>query len=41
VYLADPKDYIQPGTVSVFAPNGQIRTQFDVGLIPGAFTFKQ
>ena len=41
VYLADPKNYIQPGTVSVFAPNGQLRTQFDVGLIPGAFAFKR
>ena len=40
VYLSDPKSYIQPGTVSVFAPNGQLRTQFDAGLIPGAFTFK-
>ena len=41
VYLADPKNYIQPGSVSVFAPNGQLRTQFEVGLIPGAFTFKR
>ncbi len=41
VYLADPKNFIQPGTVSVFAPNGQLRTQFDVGLIPGGFAFKR
>jgi YVTN family beta-propeller protein len=41
VYLADPKNFIQPGTVSVYAPNGQLRTQFDVGLIPGAFAFKR
>jgi YVTN family beta-propeller protein len=41
VYLADPKNYIQPGTVAVYAPNGQLRTQFDVGLIPGAFAFKR
>lgn len=41
VYLADPKNYIEPGTVSVFAPNGEVRTQFDVGLIPGAFAFKR
>lgn len=41
VYLADPKNFVQPGTVSVFAPNGQIRIQFDVGIIPGAFTFKR
>jgi YVTN family beta-propeller protein len=41
VYLSDPKNFIQPGTVSVYAPNGQLRTQFDVGLIPGAFAFKR
>jgi hypothetical protein len=41
VYLADPKNFIQPGTVSVFAPGGQLRTQFGVGLIPGAFAFKR
>jgi YVTN family beta-propeller protein len=41
VYLADPRNFVQPGTVSVFAPNGQLRIQFDVGIIPGAFTFKQ
>ncbi len=41
VYLADAKNFIQPGTVSVFAPNGQLRTQFDAGLIPGAFAFKR
>ncbi len=41
VYLADPKNYVGPGTVSVFAPNGELRVQFDVGIIPGAFTFKR
>jgi YVTN family beta-propeller protein len=41
VYLADPKNFVQPGTVSVFAPNGQIRVQFDAGIIPGAFAFKR
>ena len=41
VYLADPKDYTQPGTVSVFAPDGSMRIQFSVGIIPGAFAFKQ
>lgn len=41
VYLADAKNYIQPGTVSVFAPNGQLRIQFDVGIIPGALAFKR
>jgi YVTN family beta-propeller protein len=41
VYLADPKDYTQPGTVSVYAPDGSLRIQFNVGIIPGAFAFKQ
>ena len=41
VYLADAKNYVQPGTVSVTAPNGQLRVQFDVGIIPGAFAFKR
>lgn len=41
VYLSDPKTYVQPGTVFVYAPNGQLRTQFDPGLIPGGFAFKR
>ncbi len=40
VYLADPKNYVQPGTISVFAPNGELRIRFDAGIIPGAFAFK-
>ncbi len=41
VYLADAKNYIQPGTVFVYAADGRLRTQFEVGLIPGAFAFKR
>jgi hypothetical protein len=41
VYLTDPKTYVQPGTVYVYAPNGQLRNQFDTGLIPGSFAFKR
>jgi hypothetical protein len=41
VYLSDPKTYVQPGTVYVYAPNGQLRNQFDAGLIPGSFAFKR
>jgi DNA-binding beta-propeller fold protein YncE len=41
VYLADPKNYVQPGTVYVYAPNGQLRNQFEVGIIPGNFAFKR
>ena len=40
VYLADAGNFTGPGTVSVFAPNGQLRTTFLVGIIPGAFAFK-
>jgi len=41
VYLADAKQYVQPGTVYVYAANGILRTRFDVGIIPGAFAFKR
>ena len=41
VYLTDPKNYVQPGTVSIFASNGVLRTQFDAGIIPGSFAFKR
>ena len=41
VYLADPKDYVQPGTVDVYAASGQLRTSFSVGVIPGWFAFKR
>jgi YVTN family beta-propeller protein len=41
VYLSDPRSYVQPGAVSIFAPNGQLRRTFDCGLIPGSFAFKR
>ncbi len=42
IYLADAKNYIQPGTVFVYASaTGGLRTQFDVGLIPGTIVFKR
>jgi Domain of unknown function (DUF5074) len=40
VYLSDAKDFQQPGTVSVYSRSGQLKTQFGVGVIPGAFAFK-
>jgi DNA-binding beta-propeller fold protein YncE len=40
VYLADAKNYIQAGTVSVYASDGLFRTRFDVGVNPGQFLFK-
>jgi len=41
VYLADAGNFVGPGTVYVFAPNGQLRTSFVVGIIPAAFAFTQ
>jgi len=41
VYLSDVRNYLQPGRISVFAPNGQVRTQFEVGLVPGSIAFKR
>ena len=41
VYLADPKDYVQAGTVDVYAASGQLRSSFTVGIIPGWFAFKR
>jgi DNA-binding beta-propeller fold protein YncE len=41
VYLSDPRDYTVPGTVYQYASNGQVRRQFDVGIIPGSFAFKR
>ena len=41
VYLSDVKNYLQPGSISVFAPNGQVRTHFEVGLVPGSIAFKR
>lgn len=41
IYLTDPKNYLQPGEVSVFAANGQMRNRFQVGVIPGSIAFKR
>ncbi len=41
VYLSDAKQFIQPGTVYVYASNGVLRTKFDVGISPGSFAFKR
>ena len=40
VFLSDAKNFQQPGTVFVYSSSGQLKTQFDVGVIPGAFAFK-
>jgi hypothetical protein len=41
VYLSDPKNYTQPGTVFIYAKDGQVRKQFDAGVTPGSFAFKR
>lgn len=41
VYLTDPKDFVQPGEISVYAPNGQLRNRFAGGVIPGSMAFKR
>ena len=41
IYLSDAKNYVQPGTIYVYSASGQLRTQFNVGVNPGSFAFKQ
>jgi YVTN family beta-propeller protein len=41
VYLTDPKNYVVPGEVAIFAANGQFRTRFTAGVIPGSIAFKR
>ena len=41
VYLTDPKNYVLPGEVAIFAANGQFRTKFGTGVIPGSIAFKR
>jgi hypothetical protein len=41
VYLSDAKDFLQPGTVYVYAAEGYLRTSFEAGVIPGSFAFKR
>jgi len=41
IYVADAIDYVQRGVVYRFKPSGEPVDTFKVGIIPGAFCFKQ
>ena len=40
VYVADAVDYMQPGLVYRYSPNGALEDRFNVGINPGAFCWK-
>lgn len=40
IYVADAIDYVQPGVVYRFTPQGAAVDTFRVGIVPGAFCFK-
>ncbi len=40
LYVTDAKDYVQPGTVTIFDVNGNQLNQFPAGVIPGTIAFK-
>jgi YVTN family beta-propeller protein len=41
VYIADAKDFVTPGSILVYSPNGTKRDEHTVGLIPGRFAFNR
>ena len=41
VYLADAIDYMQPGMIYRYSSQGELTDKFKVGIIPGAFCFKE
>jgi YVTN family beta-propeller protein len=41
VYLTDPKNFVLPGEVLIYAATGQFRTKFAAGVIPGSIAFKR
>jgi hypothetical protein len=40
IYLADAKDYVQPGKVYRYSEDGLLLDEFSVGIIPQSFWFK-
>lgn len=41
ILLADARTYTVPGAVQIYSPGGVLKRQFDAGIIPGAFAFKE
>ncbi len=37
VYVADAIDYVQPGVILRYSPEGELLDEFKVGIIPGHF----
>lgn len=40
VYVADAIDYVQPGVILRYSPEGELLDEFKVGIIPGSFCWK-
>ncbi len=41
VYLADARDFVSPGRALIYSSEGLMRSEHNVGLIPGRFAFSQ
>ena len=40
VYVADAIDYVQPGVILRYSPQGELLDEFKAGIIPGAFCWR-
>lgn len=41
VYAGNARNYVQPGSVSIYTPAGTLLRSFDVGITPGSFAFRR
>jgi DNA-binding beta-propeller fold protein YncE len=41
VYAGNARNFIQPGSVTIYTSGGHLLRSFDVGIIPGSFAFRQ